>query len=102
MNQTGNPTINFVNNSRNIVQKKMKWVTATYDLLEKNDLPLIDSDTIVIYLFFPFTYWDKHIEKEGYNGVYGNVGFYNKFRVFWSERSIELSKRSIEVRKHVL
>ncbi|MEA3458763.1 MAG: hypothetical protein U9R21_08825, partial [Candidatus Thermoplasmatota archaeon] len=40
---------------------------------------------LVIYLFFPFTYWDKHIEKEGYSDVYGNVEFYNKFRVFWSE-----------------
>ena len=63
----------------------MKWVTATYDLLEKRKLPLIDSDTLIIYLFFPFTYWDKYIEGEGYNGVYGNVEFYNKFRVFWSE-----------------
>ncbi len=65
--------------------KKLKWVTATYDLLEKNGLPLIESDTLIIYLFFPFTYWDKHVEKEGYKEPYGNVDFYNKFRVFWSE-----------------
>lgn len=65
--------------------KKLNWITATYDLLEKNNLPLIESDTIIIYLFFPFTYWDKNIEKEGYKGVYGNVEFYNKFRSFWSE-----------------
>ncbi len=65
--------------------KKLKWVTATYDLLEKNGLPLIESDTLIIYLFFPFTYWDKHVEKEGYKEPYGNIDFYNKFRVFWSE-----------------
>jgi len=65
--------------------KKLKWITATYDLLEKKELPLIDSDTLIVYLFFPFTYWDKYIEKEGYKGVYGNVEFYNKFRGFWSE-----------------
>jgi glutathione synthase/RimK-type ligase-like ATP-grasp enzyme len=65
--------------------KKLNWVTATYALLEKNRLPLIESDTLIIYLFFPFTYWDKHVEKEGYKGVYGNVDFYNKFRAFWSE-----------------
>ncbi|KYK23342.1 hypothetical protein AYK25_10065 [Thermoplasmatales archaeon SM1-50] len=65
--------------------KKLKWVTATYDLFEKNELPLIDSDTLIIFLFFPFTYWDKHIENEGYKGIYGNVEFYNKFRSFWSE-----------------
>jgi glutathione synthase/RimK-type ligase-like ATP-grasp enzyme len=70
----------------------MNWVTATYDILEKNKLPLIESDTIIIYLFFPFTYWDKYIEKEGYKGVYGNVEFYNKFRSFWSEIHRTLKK----------
>ena len=61
-------------------------------ILEKNELPLIDSDTLIIYLFFPFTYWDKHIEKEGYKGIYGNVEFYNKFRSFWSEIHRTLKK----------
>jgi len=73
-------------------KKNMNWVTATYDILEKNKLPLIESDTIIIYLFFPFTYWDKYIEKEGYKGVYGNVEFYNKFRSFWSEIHRTLKK----------
>ena len=72
--------------------RKMNWVTATYDILEKNKLPLIESDTIIIYLFFPFTYWDKYIEKEGCKGVYGNVEFYNKFRSFWSEIHRTLKK----------
>jgi len=72
--------------------RKMNWVTATYDILEKNKLPLIESDTIIIYLFFPFTYWDKYIEKEGYKGLYGNVEFYNKFRSFWSEIHRTLKK----------
>jgi len=72
--------------------KKLKWVTATYDLLEKNELPVIDSDTLIIFLFFPFSYWDKYIEKEGYEGVYGNVEFYNKFRSFWSEIHRTLKK----------
>jgi len=72
--------------------KKLNWVTATYDLLEKNELPTLKSDTIIIYLFFPFTYWDKHIEKEGYTGVYGNVEFYNKFRACWSEIHRTLKK----------
>jgi len=93
--------------------KWVKWVTATYDLLEKNRLPLIESDMLIIYLFFPFTYWDKHVEKEGYKGVYGNVYFYNKFRAFWSEihrtssglfglKFIGFSERSIVGRKYVL
>ncbi len=65
--------------------KKVDWVIATFDKLEQNQLPVIESDTIVIYLFFPFTYWDVNIEDEEYDGVYGNVEFYNKFRSFWSD-----------------
>jgi len=80
--------------------KKLNWVTATYDLLEKDKLPVINSDILVIYLFFPFTYWDKYIEKEGYEGVYGNVDFYNKFRVFWSEihRTLRKAYRGKKIR----
>lgn len=71
---------------------KLNWVTATYGLLEKNRLPLFKSSTIIIYLFFPFAYWDKHIENEGYKGVYGNAEFYDKFRVFWSNIHRTLEK----------
>ena len=59
-------------------QKKLNWVISTYDLLEKNEQPLIESDLLIIYLLFPFTYWDKEIEKEGYGGVYGNTGKANQ------------------------
>lgn len=71
---------------------ELNWVTATYGLLEKNRLPTIKSDTIIIYLFFPFAYWDKRIENKGYKGVYGNVEFYNKFRAFWSDIHRTLEK----------
>ena len=73
--------------------KKMNWVTCTYNLLEGDKLPVINSDILVIYLFFPFTYWDKHVEKEGYRDVYGNVGFYNQFRFFLSQIHRILKKR---------
>jgi len=62
-----------------------KWIIATYDQLEQNRLPPIESDSILIYLFFPFKYWDDNIEHEDYDCLYGNVEFYNKFRSFWSE-----------------
>jgi len=75
----------FCNSIQKHRSKKLNWITSTYDLLEKNELPEVKTDLLVIYLFFPFTYWDKHIEKEGYEGLYGNIEFYNKFRVFWSE-----------------
>jgi|GEM_PF-364083 len=58
-------------------------VIATYDQLEADHLPVIETDSIVIYPFFPFAYWDKNIEHDAYEGVYGNVDFYNKFRALW-------------------
>ena len=60
-------------------------IIATYKQLELNQLPAIESDSIMIYLFFPFEYWDENIEHEGYQGVYGNSEFYKKFRAFWTE-----------------
>ena len=58
---------------------------TTYESLEKGRLPKIQSDAIIVFLFFPFHYWDKNIETHRYRGIYGNEEFYNKFRIFWSK-----------------
>ena len=63
---------------------KLDIVFSSYEHLESDQLPVIKTDSIIIYLFFPFEYWDKNIEHETYKGVYGNVEFYDKFRALWS------------------
>ena len=63
---------------------KLDIAIASYEDLESNRLPVIKTDSIIIYLFFPFEYWDRNIEHDSYRGVYGNVEFYNKFRALWS------------------
>lgn len=63
---------------------KLDTVIATYGQLESNRLPAIKNNAIIIYLFFPFEYWDKNIEHETYKGLYGNVEFYNKFMSLWT------------------
>ncbi|MBA3044474.1 hypothetical protein FP804_04995 [archaeon] len=65
--------------------KYISSITTTYEQLTKKRLPDIESKKIIVYLFFPFKYWDKNIEYKGYDSVYGNVKFYEKFMVFWSE-----------------
>jgi len=66
--------------------KNLSSITATYEQLAENRLPNIESKKIVVFLFFPFKYWDENIEYRGYDSVYGNVRFYEKFMVFWSEQ----------------
>ena len=61
---------------------------STYDdalVQERGALPKLEgADSILVFLFFPFTFWDKHIETARYRGIYGNVEFYEKFRSFWT------------------
>ncbi len=48
-------------------------------------LPEIKTKEIIIFLCFPFEYWDKYIEPKKYKGIYGNKSFYTKFIKFWKE-----------------
>jgi len=60
------------------------YVIETYECFETG-LPRIDSSTVVVFLFFPHTFWNQFIECKGYKGLYGNVEFYQKFRHFWTK-----------------
>ncbi|MBW2984170.1 hypothetical protein KY361_03590 [Candidatus Woesearchaeota archaeon] len=60
-----------------------RFKSVDYADILKDKLPKIKAREVVIFFFFPFTYWDKKIETKIYKGVYGNVSFYNKFKEFW-------------------
>lgn len=60
------------------------YVFATYDQLANNQLPIIDSQVIIVMLFFPFNFWGQKIEHSGYHGIYGNREFYTTFYEFWT------------------
>ena len=57
----------------------------TFDQLEQNQFPKIKNRIIIIFLFFPFNFWNKNIEYNGYKGLYGSEEFYTKFRNFWTK-----------------
>ena len=59
------------------------FATVDYDAVLNGDLPDIPSETVIIFLFFPFVYWDRHIEPRKYAGVYGNRRFHAEFKRFW-------------------
>jgi glutathione synthase/RimK-type ligase-like ATP-grasp enzyme len=70
---------------------KLASAAATYEQFEAGELPPIMTASIIIYLFFPHAYWDKHIENDTYEGIYGNAEFYIKFRALWDKINARLS-----------
>jgi len=56
-----------------------EYITADYAKLLYGKLPRIKTKRVIIFLFFPFSYWNKHIENRSYKGIYGNRTFYIKF-----------------------
>jgi hypothetical protein len=67
------------------IKKGFRYRTVNYkDFLEAK-IPAIKTKKVVIFLFFPFYYWDKKIEHKHYRGVYGSHIFYKKYMHFWSE-----------------
>ena len=57
--------------------------STNYSSLLDGDLPKIKTKEVIVFLCFPFNYWDKYIEPKDYSGVYGNKQFYVKFQKFW-------------------
>jgi len=69
---------------RSLLKKyQFDLVTTDYDSILNDEFPSITTNTVVIFLFFPFVYWDRHIEPRRYAGVYGNREFYSKLKTFW-------------------
>ena len=60
------------------------YVTADYKKFISGKSPPIKTYKIILFFFFPHYYWNKHIEHRHYKGIYGNMGFYNKFLRFWN------------------
>ena len=68
-----------------LIREGFKYATLSYRELLKKKTPQIDTKKVVIFLFFPFSYWNKHIEYRGYKGLYGNIGFTKKFSGLWKK-----------------
>ncbi len=68
------------------------YVKTSYPALLKKGLPKIKGDKVIIFLFFPFFYWNKFIENRQYKGIYGSSMFFIKFRSFWKRINSILKK----------
>lgn len=67
---------------RFILNRGFDYKTVHYKDLLNGHLPKIKTDQVIIFFFFPFVYWNKHIEHRRYRGIYGNHTFYKKFNRF--------------------
>ena len=68
-----------------LIRQGFKYANLSYRELLKKKIPRIETKKVVIFLFFPFSYWNKHIEHRGYKGLYGNIGFSKKFSGLWKK-----------------
>jgi len=57
----------------------LEYLNILYQSVLTGDLPEITANNVIIFLFFPFDYWDTHIEPKNYRGVYANHSFFDKF-----------------------
>jgi len=73
----------FYNQRKFFSKSKIAFKSLHYESLLKDEFPRIKNKEIIVFLFFPYYYWDKFIEPKNYKGVYGNKGFYLKFKEFW-------------------
>ncbi len=64
------------------LQRGFDYASVNYKKLLTGKIPEIPTEKVIVFLFFPFYYWDKFIEHRNYRGIYGNIGFYKKFLKF--------------------
>jgi len=59
-----------------------RFAATGYKELLNGGLPKVRTAKIIVFYFFPFVYWNRHIEHKRYKGLYGNLTFYRKFMAF--------------------
>jgi len=74
----------FIKQNKCFAKSKLVLKTCTYDEFLREQMPVINTENVMFYFFFPFNYWDKFIEHKHSGEFYGNRSFYDKFEKFWS------------------
>jgi len=64
--------------------------TVDYQSVLEGKLPKIKTKRMVIFLFFPFVFWEKNIETKKSKEVYGSRTYFIRFKKFWKEVSKKL------------
>ncbi len=73
----------FIEQKDSLSNSMIKIESSSYSDIIGGHFPEVSGKSLVVLPFFPFDYWDRNIESEKYEGVYGNSEFYRRFRNFW-------------------
>jgi len=82
-----------------LLENGFEYASVSYKQLLAKGAPRVNTKKVIVFLFFPFVYWDTRIEHKNYKGVYGNHVFYKKFTAFWKRvnETLKISLRQKEV-----
>ncbi len=75
----------FLSQRRLFRKHGFHFKTVDYQAVLEGKLPEVKTKKLIVYLFFPFNYWDKHIETKKSKEIYGNLNYFVKFRKFWKK-----------------
>lgn len=64
-----------------------------YDSILEGKLPEVKTKNLIVFPFFPFSYWDRYIETTKSKEVYGNRNYFIKFKKFWKKTDKTLKRR---------
>lgn len=75
----------FRGQRKHLSRNGFSFKSADYRSVLKGDVPEIETDDIIVFLFFPFEYWERNIETKKSKETYGNQVYYEKFKGFWKK-----------------
>ncbi len=65
-------------------RRSIELKVCDYSALLKGRLPGVDTHLVKVMLFFPYRYWNKHIERRSQDGrIYGGRAYGEKFKEFF-------------------
>jgi len=82
-----------------ILDSGFDYRTINYQKLFAGKIKPITTKKVIVFLFFPFNFWNKEIEYKGYKGKYGNRTFFTKFSCFWKrvEKALKIHLKGKDV-----
>ena len=68
-----------------VLSRGFEYLAVDYRKIFKIKQLDIHTQKVIVMTFFPFKYWDKHVECKNYRGMYGSLLFLRKFSKFCDE-----------------
>jgi len=75
----------FLRQRRQFKRHNFYFKSLNYNSVLEGKLPEIKTDSLIVFFFFPFEYWEKNIETKKSKEVYGNRTYFLKLKKFWRE-----------------